>query len=51
MTTKTELSDKEIKYWQRVKSVELAIKSQGKSGITSETLVKVAERIYQYLKS
>lgn len=48
-TTDTKLSPQEIKYNQRVKSVELAIRSQ-KGGITSDTLMKVAEKIYSYLK-
>ena len=49
--TKTVLTAAEIKYQRKVKAVELAIKSQGSKGIMSETLVKVAEKIYAYLNS
>ncbi len=47
----TELTKDEIKYQRKVKSMELAIRSQGSKGILSETLVKVAEKIYQYLNN
>lgn len=49
-STTTTLTEKEVKYQQKVKSVELAIKSQGsKQGITSDALIKVAGKIYDYL--
>ena len=50
-TVTTELTKEEIKYQRKVKSMELAIKSQGTKGILSETLVKVATTIYNYLNS
>lgn len=49
--TKTELTDAEIKYERRVKSIELAIKNQGKCGCVVKTLVNTAEEIYKYLNS
>lgn len=49
--TKTELSKEEIKYERRVKSVELAIKNQGKNGATPKTLIAVAKEIYDYVNS
>lgn len=48
-STTTQLSKEEIKYQRRVKSVELAIKSQGSRGALSETIIKVADKIYAYL--
>lgn len=54
MSTKqvtTKLTDAETKFNGRVKSVELAIKSQGKNGIASKTLIEVAAKIYGYITS
>lgn len=48
-STTVKLTAIEINFNRRVKSVELAIKTQGKTGITSETLIKVAEKIFEYL--
>lgn len=50
MSTKqieTKLTAAEIKYNRRVKSVELAIRAQ--KNMTAETIVKVSEKIYNYL--
>jgi hypothetical protein len=47
----TVLSAAEIKYQRKVKAMELAIKSQGRNGITSDALVKVADKIFQYINS
>lgn len=49
-TTSVKLTQEEIIFQQRVKSVELAIKSQGRGGISQATLIKIAEEIYKYLK-
>lgn len=48
-STTTELTKEEVKYLRKVKSVELAIRSQGSKGMTCDTVVKVAEKIYEYL--
>lgn len=48
-STITKLTNEEIKFQKRVKSIELAIKSQGSRGALSETIIKVAEKIYTYL--
>lgn len=52
MEKKTQIikSEKEIQYERRVKSVELAIKSQGKPALSS-TVVKAAGEIFKYLMS
>lgn len=48
-STTVKLTPDEIKFNRRVKSIELAIKSQGSRGALSETTLKVAEKIYIYL--
>lgn len=48
-STTVKLTESEIKFNRRVRSIELAIKTQGKGGIASDTLIKVAEKIYGYL--
>lgn len=52
-TTKTQkvLTTAEIKYNQKVKSVELAIRSQGNRGMTSKTLMEVAKNIFDYIST
>lgn len=47
--TITVLTKEEIKYLRRVKSVELAIKTQGRTGLSLDTLIRVSEKIYEYL--
>lgn len=53
MATKTQsikLTDAELKYQRRVKSVELAIKATvGKNAAMINTVMKAAEEIYQYI--
>jgi hypothetical protein len=48
-STTTQLTKEEIKYQRKVKAMELAIKSQGRNGITSDALVKVADKIFNYI--
>lgn len=48
-STTTKLTAEESKFNRRVKSIELAIKSQGSRGALSETVIKVAGKIYEYL--
>ncbi len=50
-STTTELTKEEIKYQRRVKSIELAIRTQGSKGALSDTIVKVAEKIYTYIST
>lgn len=50
-STTTQLTDTELKLQRKIKSVELAIKSQGKSGCQVTTLMKVAKEIYDYISS
>jgi len=49
--TTTVLTAAEIKYLRKVKSVELAIKTQGSKGMQSSTVIKVAGEIYNYINS
>lgn len=48
-STTVKLTTDEVKYNRRVKSIELAIKSSGNKGVLSDTVIKVAEKIYTYL--
>lgn len=50
-STTVKLTGEEVKYTRKVKSIELAIKSQGSKGMTSDTLITVAGKIYTYLCS
>lgn len=48
-STTVKLTDAETKFNRRVRSIELAIKTQGTKGMTSDTVIKVAEKIYDYI--
>lgn len=48
-STTVKLTESEIKFNRRVRSIELAIKTQGSKGMTSDTVIKVAEKIFEYI--